>query len=98
MSWGVDVVTGPLVELDDRFARELPELAVPWRADVAPDPRLLVLNEPLAVELGFDPGRLRSPEGLLLRRIDELEHVHRADVAEQVLRLDEVIARVQGTK
>ncbi|MBC7372780.1 MAG: YdiU family protein [Frankiales bacterium] len=59
-------MTGPLVELDGRFARELPELAVPWQADVAPDPRLLVLNEPLAVELGLDPGRLRSPEGLLL--------------------------------
>jgi len=52
------------VSLDDRFARELPELAVPWRADEAPDPRLLLLNAPLAVELGLDPSWLRSPEGV----------------------------------
>jgi uncharacterized protein YdiU (UPF0061 family) len=52
------------VGLDDRFARELPELAVPWRADEAPDPRLLRLNEPLAAELGLDPAWLRSPRGV----------------------------------
>ena len=52
------------VTLDDRFARELPELALPWRADDAPDPRLLVLNEPLAAQLGLDPASLRSPDGL----------------------------------
>jgi uncharacterized protein YdiU (UPF0061 family) len=52
------------VVLDNRFARELPELAVSWQAEKAPDPRLLVLNEPLAAELGLDPARLRTPEGL----------------------------------
>ena len=31
-----------------------------------PDPRLLVLNEPLAAELGLDPDWLRSPDGLRL--------------------------------
>jgi serine/tyrosine/threonine adenylyltransferase len=52
------------VPLDDRFARELPELSLAWRAEHAPDPRLLVLNEPLAAELGLDPAGLRSAEGV----------------------------------
>jgi serine/tyrosine/threonine adenylyltransferase len=54
----------PTVTLGDRFARELPELAVAWRAETAPDPRLLVLDEQLAAELGLDPGWLRGPDGL----------------------------------
>ncbi len=41
-------------------------MAIPWQAEEAPDPRLLVLNEPLALELGLDPGWLRSSEGLRL--------------------------------
>ncbi|GAB14240.1 hypothetical protein ARGLB_064_00020 [Arthrobacter globiformis NBRC 12137] len=45
---------------------ELPEMAIPWKAEVVPDPRLLVLNEPLAAELGFDPEFLEGPEGLPL--------------------------------
>ncbi|MGY4542167.1 uncharacterized protein YdiU (UPF0061 family) [Arthrobacter sp. UYNi723] len=49
-----------------RFARELEELAVPWQAEEAPDPQLLVLNEPLAGELGFDPSSLRTPDGTRL--------------------------------
>ncbi|KXW74232.1 hypothetical protein JL15_26350, partial [Mycolicibacterium phlei DSM 43071] len=48
------------------FARELPELAVPWRAEAAPDPHLLVLNEPLAARLGLDAEWLRSPDGVRL--------------------------------
>ena len=54
------------VQLDSRFARELPELAVAWKAEEAPDPRLLVLNEPLAAELGLDPQWLRAPDGVRL--------------------------------
>ena len=54
------------VTFDGRFARELPELAVPWRAEEAPEPDLLVLNHQLAVELGLDPGYLQTPEGLRL--------------------------------
>ncbi len=54
------------VAFEGRFARVLPELAIPWRAEEAPDPQLLVLNQPLAVELGFDPDFLRSPEGVRL--------------------------------
>ena len=51
------------VALGDHFARELPEMAVPWQAEEVLDPRLLVLNEPLATELGLDPAWLRSFEG-----------------------------------
>jgi len=49
-----------------RFARDFEELAVPWQAEEAPDPQLLVLNEPLATELGLDPSSLRTHEGTLL--------------------------------
>ena len=56
----------PSVVLGDQFARELPELALPWQAQRVDDPRLLVLNEPLASELGLDPDWLRSPQGLRL--------------------------------
>ncbi len=54
------------VTLDDRFARELPEMAVRWQATEVPEPGLLVLNEPLARQLGLDPASLRSSEGLRL--------------------------------
>jgi serine/tyrosine/threonine adenylyltransferase len=62
----VSVAPASTVVLHDRFARELPELAVPWRAEEAPDPRLLVLNEQLAAELGLDPAALRSEDGVRL--------------------------------
>ncbi|MCB5275295.1 hypothetical protein BJG92_02843 [Arthrobacter sp. SO5] len=54
------------VTLEGHFARDFAELAVPWQAEQAPDPRLLVLNEPLAAELGLDPSYLRGSDGLLL--------------------------------
>lgn len=54
----------PTVVLDNYFARALPEMAVAWQAESAPAPRLLVLNEPLAAELGLDASWLRSPDGL----------------------------------
>ena len=62
----VSLAPSATVDLDNRFARELPEMAVPWRAEEAPDPRLLVLNEPLTAELGLDAATLRTPEGLCL--------------------------------
>ena len=40
--------------LGDSFARELPEMAISWKAEAAPAPELLVLNESLAAELGLD--------------------------------------------
>ncbi len=63
---GVNPASALTVRLDGRFARELSELAVAWRADDAPYPRLLVLNEPLAAELGLDAASLRSPDGVRL--------------------------------
>jgi uncharacterized protein YdiU (UPF0061 family) len=54
------------VTLESRFATELAEMAIPWKAEAIPDPRLLVLNEPLAMELGLDPDFLKTPEGLRL--------------------------------
>lgn len=52
------------VALQDRFFRELPEMAVRWQAETFPELRLLVLNDRLAEELGLDAAWLRSNEGL----------------------------------
>ena len=60
--------------LDGQFARELPELAVPWQAEQAPEPRLVVLNEPLAEELGLDPESLGNAEGMGLLTGTALPH------------------------
>ncbi|MDJ0356290.1 protein adenylyltransferase SelO family protein [Paenarthrobacter sp. PH39-S1] len=56
----------PTVVLAGLFAREFAEMALPWQAEEVPNPRLLVLNEPLATELGLDPASLQSSEGLRL--------------------------------
>lgn len=60
----MNVSTAATIVLERRFARELPELAVPWQAEPAPAPELLVLNEPLATALGLDAAFLRSAEGV----------------------------------
>ena len=62
----VTVVPTSTIALGDHFARELPELAVAWQAEDAPDPRLLVLNEPLTRDLGWDDSWLRGPDGVRL--------------------------------
>ncbi|MGO1543909.1 MAG: protein adenylyltransferase SelO [Gulosibacter sp.] len=54
----------PSIRLESRFASALPEMAVAWQAEDAPAPQLLVLNEELAVELGFDVEYLKSPDGI----------------------------------
>ncbi|NUL45280.1 YdiU family protein [Cellulosimicrobium funkei] len=54
----------PTVTLGGAFAADLPELAVPWHAEEAPGPRLLVVNAPLAAGLGLDPDWLRGEDGL----------------------------------
>jgi uncharacterized protein YdiU (UPF0061 family) len=59
----VSVAPPPTITLGDRFARELAEMARPWEAEAAPHPRLLVLNEPLATDLGLDPAQLRTSDG-----------------------------------
>ncbi|MED5811822.1 YdiU family protein [Mycolicibacterium sp. 050232] len=60
----MSVAPDPTVVLDNRFARALPEMAVAWQAEPAPALRLLVLNEPLADDLGLDTSWLRTPAGL----------------------------------
>ena len=50
---------------DNSFARELEGLYEPWQATPSPEPRLLALNAPLAVELGLDPEALRDDFALL---------------------------------
>lgn len=47
-----------------RFAEELPELALPCRGEEQPDAALVLINEPLALELGLDPEWLRSADGI----------------------------------
>ena len=63
---GVSVAPAPTITLDGRFAREVEPMALPWQAETAPDPRLLVLNERLAAELGLDPDWLRTADGVRL--------------------------------
>jgi protein adenylyltransferase len=60
----VSVAPDTTVALQDRFLRDLPEMAVRWQAETFPDLRLLAINEPLAAELGLDAAWLRSPDGL----------------------------------
>jgi serine/tyrosine/threonine adenylyltransferase len=62
----VSVAPPRTVILGDHFARELTEMALPWQAEEVLDPRLLVLNDSLATELGLDPASLRSFDGLRL--------------------------------
>ncbi|MEZ4331804.1 MAG: YdiU family protein [Myxococcota bacterium] len=50
--------------LEHRYAQALSGLYVPWQASPFPAPRLLVLNAPLAAELGLDADRLASPAGI----------------------------------
>jgi uncharacterized protein YdiU (UPF0061 family) len=55
---------GTVLDLDNSYARELPDLSVPWSAAAAEAPELLVLNDDLAAELGADPAALRAPAGV----------------------------------
>jgi uncharacterized protein YdiU (UPF0061 family) len=59
----VSVTAQPGLEFDDSFVRHVPQLARPWQAAIAPAPRLLALNEPVAVGLGLDPDWLRTEAG-----------------------------------
>jgi serine/tyrosine/threonine adenylyltransferase len=60
----VSVAPDTAIALQDRFLRDLPEMAVRWQAETFPDLRLLALNEPLAAEIGLDAAWLRSPDGV----------------------------------
>lgn len=60
------------ITFEARFATAFPEMSVPWQAAEAPEPQLLMLNQPLAVELGIDVDFLGSPEGVRLLIGDRL--------------------------
>lgn len=53
-----------VIALGDHFARTLPEMSVAWQAQTPTAPALLMLNEPLAAEVGLDPDWLRGDAGL----------------------------------
>ncbi|HEY1841577.1 MAG TPA: YdiU family protein [Mycobacterium sp.] len=60
----MSVAPDTTVALQNRFARDLPEMAVRWQAQTFPDLRPLAVNAPLAGELGLDRAWLQSPDGL----------------------------------
>jgi serine/tyrosine/threonine adenylyltransferase len=60
----VSVAVRPLFQFDNSFVRDLQGLYEPWQAAPAPAPRLLLLNEELATELGVDADALRAPDGV----------------------------------
>jgi uncharacterized protein YdiU (UPF0061 family) len=60
----MSVAAPPLLSFDNTFVRELDGLYLPWDGAAVPEPRLLVLNEALAEELGADPAALRSSAGV----------------------------------
>lgn len=51
---------------DNTYARDLPGFYAAVQPTAVPAPRLLFLNEPLAIELGLDARALRGPEGAAL--------------------------------
>lgn len=56
----------PQLRFDNTFAAQFPELCQPWSANAIEHPSTIVVNEPLACELGIDPGFLGSPDGALM--------------------------------
>ncbi len=52
--------------LDNRYARDLPGMCVPWQPQPAPAPQWLRFNHALARDLGLDADRLAGEEGLAL--------------------------------
>src|SRR5215213_824112 len=59
----MSVTAPPLFSFDDSYVRELDSLYEPWQAAPSPAPRLLMLNEDLAADLGADADALRAPDG-----------------------------------
>ena len=60
----MSIAAGPTFVFDNSFARDLAGLYEPWGPDPVPAPRLLALNEALALEIGLDPQELTSQAGL----------------------------------
>nr|WP_296769655.1 YdiU family protein [Rhodococcus sp. (in: high G+C Gram-positive bacteria)] len=57
--------TSTIPGLESTYVQQVPGLTVPWEGAHAPEPRLLVLNEPLAEELHLDPAALRAAPEVL---------------------------------
>ncbi|MGZ9808971.1 protein adenylyltransferase SelO [Pseudoroseicyclus sp. H15] len=53
----------PGLPFDNTFAREMEGAYMAWRGAEVPRPEVVLLNEPLAAELGFAPDVLTSTEG-----------------------------------
>ena len=51
------------LSFDNTFVRSLSDLCQPWSANLIAEPRTLVVNEPLALELGIDPRLLTTRAG-----------------------------------
>ncbi len=49
---------------ESTFANDLPDMFEPWPAVMVEKPELLVLQDDVATDLGFDPEWLRSPDGV----------------------------------
>jgi uncharacterized protein YdiU (UPF0061 family) len=60
----MSVTARPLFLFENSYVRELEGLYEPWQAARSPAPRLLLLNEPLAAELGVDADELKAPDGV----------------------------------
>ncbi|EGQ62405.1 hypothetical protein GGI1_12720, partial [Acidithiobacillus sp. GGI-221] len=52
-----------LLHFDNSYARDLEGFYAPWQAATAPAPRLLLLNQALAEELGLDSATLDDELG-----------------------------------
>ena len=52
--------------LDDTYVRILTGLYEPWQAATFPNPQVLVVNESVAQDLGFDPSELHTPQGVAI--------------------------------
>ena len=52
------------MQLHHDFAQRLPHLVRPTEGEEQPNPEMVILNEELARQLGFDPDWLRSSEGI----------------------------------
>ncbi len=60
----MSVASRPLFAFDNTFVRELAGLYEPWKGAEVENPALLVLNGPLAGELGLDLDELKAPQGV----------------------------------
>lgn len=52
------------IAFENTFVRDLEGLYLAWSAAETPDPRVVLVNDALAGELGLDPAVLRSPAGV----------------------------------